>query len=148
MGLEFEVEVPEELNHDDPATLAAPLELGTMSWGWLLGFKFLVAELEQTGAEGTAGQGLLHLGSTSCTGSPAAGTVVCANPNRVRVQLTEFDAAANSIVIDVGALFQSTDLSQDASCHSSGVCAGAFEQLGLSFASGQPEGTQRVFSVE
>jgi uncharacterized repeat protein (TIGR04052 family) len=148
VGVSFEVGVPEDLNHDDPATLAAPLELGTMSWGWLLGFKFLVAELEQTGVPSAPGQGLLHLGSTSCTGSPAAGTVVCAKPNRASVQLTGFNAATNSIALDVGALFQSTDLGQDASCHSSGVCAGAFEQLGLSFASGQPAGTQSVFSVE
>jgi len=148
VGVHFDVGVPEALNHQDPASLAAPLELGTLSWGWLLGYKFLVAELAQVDTEATPGLGLLHLGSTACTGNPAAGTVTCANPNRVPVQLTGFTAATNSIVVDVGALFQSTDLSEQAACHSAGVCAGAFEQLGLDFASGQPAGTQSVFRVE
>jgi uncharacterized repeat protein (TIGR04052 family) len=149
-GVVFANGVPEALNHADPVTLPAPLQVGSMSWGWLLGFRFVRAELVQVAEAGAIpGLGLLHLGSTACTGSPQAGSVTCARSNRNEVRLTRFDPAASTIVADIGALFADTDLGQDAQCHSSGdACPALFDNIGLSLASGAPQEAQSVFRVE
>jgi uncharacterized repeat protein (TIGR04052 family) len=151
VGVAFELGVPEALNHDDPALAPAPLELGSMSWGWLLGYRFLRAELAAAGETdaGAPGIGLLHLGSTACTGNPQAGSVVCANPNRSEVSLPEFDPASSVIVADLGALFASTDLMLDAQCHSTGdFCAGPFASAGVDPATGAALPAQTLFRVE
>ncbi len=150
VGVAFRVSVPEALNHDDPAALPAPLELGSMSWGWLLGYRFMRAEMAPVGEDGpVAGAALLHLGSTACSGNPQAGTVVCANPNRNEVRLDGFDPTTSTIVADVAALFADTDLSQDSLCHSTGeLCAGPFEKLGVDLSTGSPLPAQSVFRLE
>jgi uncharacterized repeat protein (TIGR04052 family) len=150
VGIAFRLSVPESLNHDDPALASAPLELGTMSWGWLLGYRFLRAELAGIGDEATApGLGLLHLGSTSCTGNPQAGTVVCTNENRNDVRLSGFDATSSVIIADIGALFANTDLSEDSQCHSAGeFCPGPFESAGVNLDTGAALETQTLFRLE
>jgi uncharacterized repeat protein (TIGR04052 family) len=150
VGIAFRMGVPEALNHSDPVTQAAPLELGAMSWGWLLGYKFLRAEMLETGVEaGAVGVGLVHLGSTACSGNPQAGSVVCTNPNRNDVRLTGFDPATNRIVADVATLFAELDLTGDGLCHSSQeVCAAPFESLGIDLATGQASAAQTFFRVE
>lgn len=179
-GLELVVGVPEALNHADPATAPAPLQAGGMSWGWLLGHKFLVAELLQqaqpspldAGVAGGAfsdaavegafaadesgfqppavlGHGLLHLGSTACSGNPGAGSVECGRSNRVHVHFDEFDVDAHTVVVDVAEIFGATDLTEPAQCHSSGtLCSPLFERLGLSYPEGTPIGGQRAFRAE
>jgi len=150
VGIAFRVSVPEELNHQDPALQPAPLEFGTMSWGWLLGYRFLRAELAPVDESGAVpGAALVHLGSTACSGNPAAGTVVCQNSNRSDVRLDEFDSTTSSVVIDVGALFASVDLSEDSPCHSTGeLCSGPFSSLGIDLETGAASGGQTVFRVE
>jgi uncharacterized repeat protein (TIGR04052 family) len=150
VGIAFRMGVPEALNHSDPVTLAAPLALGAMSWGWLLGYKFIRAEMVQAGVEeGAPGVGLVHLGSTACSGNPQAGTVVCTNPNRNEVRLTGFDPATSRIVADVAALFAEVDLTQGGLCHASEeVCAAPFESLGIDLATGQAVEAQTFFRVE
>jgi uncharacterized repeat protein (TIGR04052 family) len=150
VGIAFSVSVPESINHADPALQPAPLELGSMSWGWLLGYRFLRAEMAPVGEAGPIpGAGLIHLGSTSCSGNPQAGTVVCTRPNRNEVRLDEFDALTNSVVIDVGALFANTDLAEDSLCHSTGeFCPGPFSSLGIDLADGAPSDGQTAFRVE
>lgn len=150
-GVVFVNSVPEALSHADPATLPAPLQVGSMSWGWLLGFRFVRAELLQVPDEVGAvpGLGLLHLGSTACTGSPQLGTVTCARRNRNEVRLNDFDPATSRIVADIGALFADADLTLDSQCHSSGdACAPLFESLGVDLDTGDALATQRVFRVE
>lgn len=155
-GLVFSNGVPEALNHADPATLPAPLQAGGMSWGWLLGYKFFVAELAQVsdGDAGVADAGLpgfslLHLGSTACSGNPGAGSVSCALPNRNRVRLDDFDPSTSRIVLDVGALFAETDLRLQAQCHSAGeFCPPLYAGVGLGFDDGQALTSQRVYRVE
>jgi uncharacterized repeat protein (TIGR04052 family) len=150
VGVAFRVGVPESINHVDPALQPPPLELGSMSWGWLLGYRFLRAELAPVDEAGPVpGAALLHLGSTACRGNPQAGTVVCANSNRNDVRLDEFDALTNSVVFDVAALFESTDLASDALCHSTGeFCPGPFSSLGIDFDTGAPSEGQTAFRVE
>ncbi len=148
-GVAFKSGVPESLNHADPATLPAPLQAGGMTWGWLLGFRFMRAELAGPSQDAGAGLGLLHAGSSACTGSPQDGTVTCANPNRSEVRLSGFDTEQSVIVADIGALFSGTDLTTASPCHSSGeACAPMFERLGVDLESGQPLETQSVFRLE
>lgn len=151
VGLAFSVSVPEAINHDDPAQTPAPLELGSMSWGWLLGYRFLRAEMATVDEAGPVpgAAALLHLGSTACSGNPRAGTVECARPNRNEVRLTAFDAAADRVVIDVGALFAGADLSSDSLCHSTGeFCPAPFSSLGIDLDTGAPSEAQTAFRVE
>ena len=142
-GLAFRIGVPESVNHDDPATQPAPLAAGTMSWGWLSGYKFLRADL---GTESAGG--VLHLGATGCTGDPATDSVTCARANRPEVTLAGFDPATSRVVADVGRLFAGVDLESAGPCHSAGeACASMFESLGLDLTSGQSTGVQCVFSL-
>lgn len=142
-GITFRIGVPESENHANPAVQPAPLAAGSMTWGWLSGYKFLRAEL---GVE--AGASVLHLGSTACSGDPAAGSVTCTRPNRPSVTLADFDVANDVIVADIAALFAATDASASTLCHSSGdSCEPLFEQLGVDLANGASDGSQSVFRV-
>jgi hypothetical protein len=62
VGIVFSTAVPQELNHADPTTLPAPLQAGGLSWGWLFGYRFLVAEVvsepQYRGEGGTGGEGV------------------------------------------------------------------------------------------
>jgi uncharacterized repeat protein (TIGR04052 family) len=151
-GLAFTNGVPEADNHADPTRLAPPLQAGSMSWGWLLGFRFLMAEVAATGAgsdAGAPGSALLHLGSTACSGSPNAGGIACNKPNRNRVRLPDFDPDSDAVVVDIARLFVDTDLSQVTTCHSSGEqCAAFFERAGLSLDDGSATDRQTLYRVE
>jgi uncharacterized repeat protein (TIGR04052 family) len=152
-GIAFSNGVPEALNHTDPSLLPAPLQAGGMSWGWLQGYRFLMAEItgraSSTDSTATPGSALLHLGSTACSGNPSAGGISCSKPNRSRVRLPEFDPTADAIVVDVAELFADVDLATVTTCHSSGDdCAPLFEHLGIDLTSGLASDRQRVYRVE
>jgi uncharacterized repeat protein (TIGR04052 family) len=158
-GVLFVNGVPDALNHGDPLQAPAPLQVGTMTWGWLFGFKFVKAELgAATAPAGDAepGLGLIHLGSTGCT-NVADGSmpnfmeppiVQCSQPNRNEVRLTGFDPGVNTIVADIGALFGGVDLSVSNQCHSEGAsCPTEFGALGLDYTTGART-TQSVYRME
>lgn len=151
-GLAFTNGVPEADNHADPTRLAPPLQAGSMSWGWLLGFRFLMAEVATTGAgadAGAPGSALLHVGSTACSGSPNAGGITCDKPNRNRVRLPDFDPESDAVVVDIAGLFADTDLGQVTTCHSSGEqCAPFFERVGLSLDDGSATERQTLYRSE
>jgi len=151
-GIAFSNGVPEALNHADPSRLAAPLQAGSMSWGWLQGYRFVMAEITgSAGALHTAapGSALLHLGSTACSGNPSAGGIACAKPNRNRIRLPEFDPVADAIVVDLAELFADMDLATVTTCHSSGdSCAPLFEHIGLDLSNGLATDRQSVYRVE
>ncbi|MGA0805426.1 MAG: MbnP family copper-binding protein [Pseudohongiellaceae bacterium] len=101
--------------------------------------------MKRDNPEAGAGHGnggfLVHLGSTGCasaatTTAPAA---ACANPNRVTVTLSDFDATADTVVVDVAALLQFSDVSVNTPDTSPGCmsgpndpeCAGIFRGFGL-----------------
>ena len=100
---------------------------------------------------GETQQTWLHLGSTGC-----AGTVrkidVCNAPNRVTVVLPEFDAANDTVVVDMGALFASdwhaTDGDPERCLSEPGndACVIPFKALGLPWEAVEV-GAQRVFRV-
>jgi uncharacterized repeat protein (TIGR04052 family) len=142
-GIAFRIGVPESANHGDPAVQPAPLAAGSMTWGWLSGYKFLRAELGSA-----AGGAVLHLGAAACSGDPAAGSVTCSRANRPDVSFAQFDPASDVIVADIAALFAGTDLSESTLCHSSGApCQPLFDSLGVALDSGQSSSAQTVFRV-
>jgi uncharacterized repeat protein (TIGR04052 family) len=147
-GLVFTNAVPEALNHADPASLPPPLQAGSMSWGWLQGYRFLVAELAAlpSGDAGAGGSALLHLGSSACSGNPSAGGIRCDRPNRNRVRLSDFDPDSDAVTLDVGLLFHGTDLGRVNTCHSSGPdCAPLMERVGLDLTDGSATAQQSVY---
>jgi uncharacterized repeat protein (TIGR04052 family) len=158
-GIVFSNGVPAKLNHADPLTLPAPLQVGVMTWGWLYGFKFVKAELEATTAVGDAGAGvgLIHLGATGCDnavdgGEPDFGgppKTACTNQNRNEVRLTGFDPTSRAIIADIGAIFAETDLSKTSQCHSAGAaCPSIFKALGVDLTTGAKLSTQTVYRPE
>jgi uncharacterized repeat protein (TIGR04052 family) len=150
IGISFVNGVPEELNHADPATLQAPLQNATaLSWGWLTGFRFVKAELRQTGAVETPGVGIVHVGATACSGDPQAGSVSCVRSNRNHILLDRFDPQTNTVTVDAAAIFAGTDLTQQAECQGAGsFCSTMFDALGIDIGTGQPSGAQTVFGVK
>lgn len=138
-GIRFSIGVPSALSHADPSTLQAPLDAGGMAWSWLAGFKFLKFEL---------GSGLLHVGSTGCTGTPPD-QMTCSRANRPEIELLDFDPHQQVIGADIAAAFASSDLSQSPSCHSTGEsCPPLFQEVGLNFEDGKATKSQSVFSAE
>lgn len=135
-GLRFSIGVPSPLSHADPSTQTAPLTAGGMAWSWLAGYKFLKFEL---------GSGVLHVGSTSCTGTPPD-KINCRRANRPEIEVLDFDPYTQVINTDIAAAFRSSDLDQHPSCHSTGeACAPLFQEVGLNFEDGSPTATQSVF---
>ncbi|MDB4975578.1 MAG: hypothetical protein JWN48_3919 [Myxococcaceae bacterium] len=168
-GVVFVNGVADALNHGDPTLAPAPLQAPGASWGWLSGYRFLMAEVLTVrtdpdaglaagsdagfAADGGAlpapsGLGFVHLGSTGCGGTEASG-ITCANDNRSQVRLTGFHPATSVIVADLGAIFSTADLRGDVQCHGSGpACAPMFEALGVDLATGAALATQRVYHIE
>lgn len=147
-ALSFSNAVPESLNHADPATLPPPLQAGGMSWGWLLGYRFLMAEVVATTDAEEPASALLHLGSTGCTGNPSSGSVVCDRPNRNHIVLEGFDAQRDVVVVDLAGLLSHVDLRAVTTCHSSGAqCAPFFRSVGLAMGDGSATESQTLFRV-
>lgn len=150
-GLSFSNGVPEALNHGDPTTAPDPLKTyASLSWGWLSGFRFVKAELAAVLPEGQPAVSLMsHIGSSACTGSPQEGKVVCNKPNRNAIELTSFDPAKDTVLVDIGAIFKQLDLTQGGECHGSGAtCDATYGALGIDFATGLPKSGQTVFSKQ
>jgi uncharacterized repeat protein (TIGR04052 family) len=151
-GIRFQMGVPFELNHENPATADSPLNLTTMQWNWQGGYKFL--RLDSGNFSMTDWR--MHLGSTGCDGDPVAGgTTTCDNTNRMDAELASFDPATDTVVADFAALVEGAELDVNQpetpfGCMAGptdGDCAALFNNLGLPFAGSEP-GTQQFFSVE
>jgi uncharacterized repeat protein (TIGR04052 family) len=149
VGIVFTNGVPEALNHADPTAEDDPIGMfAGLSWGWLGGFRFTKVELRQVSSGADFGSAVAHLGSTACTGKPQTGTVKCGKPNRNHVQLDEFNPKSDTIIFDVASVFEHTDLTQMAECHSTGdFCAPMFEAFGVDLGTGKALDKQAVFSV-
>jgi len=151
-GLRFEMGVPFDLNHENPATAAPPLNLSTMEWNWQGGHKFL--RIDTGNFSDTDWR--MHLGSTGCDGDVAAGgTTTCSNPNRSAAEFASFDPETDAVVADFAALVEGAalDVNQPDTpfgCMATPAdsdCAPLFDNLGLPFAGSTP-GPQQFFYVE
>ncbi len=160
-GIRFDVGVPFELNHVDPATAPAPLNDAAMFWVWASGYKFMKIEFTNENAEPDNGW-FVHLGSQDCTSKAPteAPTEACSRPARPAIALENFDAATNTIVLDLAALVIGEDVNADTEESSPGCmsfaadaaeCDALFPALGLSWDTGDCTDScsaQTVFSVE
>lgn len=149
-SIEFEVGVPESVNHSDYAASAAPLNVVAMAWSWQYGRKFLKIEVDPAGGitrpTGTATTWYTHLGSTGCTADTASSTgYTCTNSNRMPVRLTSFNLNSQKVVLNLNALFSGVNLALDqggaTGCMSGGTdadCAGIFANMRIDLATGAP----------
>lgn len=162
VGIAFDLGVPEELNHESPLGLPAPLQAGGMHWGWLFGFKFLRLEFEDALGEGSY---LFHLGAVGCDnreyGQGGAGgaterpnhnappTVACARPNRPRIVLPDFRPERDVIVVDARAALDASDVTDIVTCHPKGdACIPSFASVGIDYETGAPLDSAPLFRVE
>ncbi|MEM6428520.1 MAG: MbnP family copper-binding protein [Deinococcota bacterium] len=113
-ALVFDLGVPEDLNHIDAATAPSPLNVTPMWWNWRGGYKFARIDMVGAGAGDDAPAWFLHLGSTGCMADEAVmpPAEACMRPNRVTVQLDDFNPAENIIVADIGSLLSASDVGQ------------------------------------
>lgn len=158
-GVVFSVGVPEALNHQNIVLANPPLQDTSLYWGWLNGYRFLLAQLEVPGLSvddgddddaGVVGRtsSLIHIGSEACGGSNKLG-YSCNRANRSRVRLTGFDPRRRAIVVDLAAIFANIDLRTAKQCHGAEAgCESIFEALGVSFETGEPLEMQSVFRPE
>lgn len=170
-GVSFTIGVPEELNHVNADTAAAPLPGSKMNWDWTSGFIHFGAQMNSTKTTLVdAGEGsdagvervppyFSHIGSTVCSGDPAdGGSATCQRKNRAVVRLTGFDPTTHKIVIDAKKLYAASNIDQNTAmtipgCMSSPTdpdCPPIFTKLGLDFDTGAPTSAtpQSVFSAE
>jgi uncharacterized repeat protein (TIGR04052 family) len=148
-GIAFSNGVPESLQHGDPRSAPAPLRAAGMNVSQRDGYRFMRAELVQSGAPpDMTGSVELHVSSAGCTGNPDNGSARCTKQNRVDVRLLGFDPDKNIIVADLGRLFAGVDLRAITVCHSElELCDPLFDRLGLDYASGEPSGAQQLYRV-
>ncbi len=164
VGVQFKVGVPSVLNHTDPTATPAPLNLVAMGWSWQSGRKF--AKIELVDPNTTYGQGwknkafMVHLGSTGCTGNPAAGEITkCLQPNRAVVTFKRFNFDKKMLAIDVARLVSGTDITVNQKgapgCMSGQTdpeCPGVFSAFGIDWkadgtGTGAPLAAQRLFRI-
>ncbi|HEY4223383.1 MAG TPA: MbnP family copper-binding protein, partial [Myxococcota bacterium] len=149
-ALEFDISVPEDLDHLDPSTLVSPLNVSSMFWGWTAGFKFLKIDLV---TPSFPNGWLTHIGSAACDGVTGQSSD-CHTPNRLHVKLDDWDAS-KAVVFDLGALLENADVNANdpdtgPGCMSDPAdkdCIPVFAAYGLPFqdAGASP---QTVFHVE
>ncbi|WP_405282396.1 MbnP family copper-binding protein [Gaopeijia maritima] len=150
-GVRFTLGVPEELNHADQTTAAAPLDLTSLFWSWNGGYKFL--RIDHTSDAQPEGW-FVHLGSTGCTptGDPTVPATSCSNEHRPTFEFLDFDLGIDEIVADYGALLANSDLAQNSGakgCMSfpgDPECAVVMNAFGLAYEGSQPSG-QSFFSI-
>lgn len=159
-GVVFDIGVPFEINHQDPTLAPAPLNLSATAWPWRVGYKFTTIDLETAPSEGktaTASGFSIHLGSTACgEGSwVTPPKMACSNPNRPEYRFTAFNPKTHTLVMDLGAVLATTDITTNAPQSPSGCmsseedndCVGLFDRLGLTFR-GKPSQGQAFITVK
>ncbi|MFO0563287.1 MAG: metallo-mystery pair system four-Cys motif protein [Polyangiales bacterium] len=151
-GLKFKLGVPFAINHQEPSSAPAPLNLSAMWWTWNAGYKFLKID------GNTAGLPMgfnIHVGSTGCAGNNTGAVNPCMAPNVAEVSLDGFAPNTHTVVADLAALVSMSNLEVNTAMSAPGCmgaatdpeCAPIFGALGLPFAS-TPAGTQRFFRAE
>lgn len=150
-GVVFTIGVPQDINHLDPTTAKAPLNVSSLFWPWRVGYKFtsIVFDSSQppVGAPNMPGLDAttysMVLGSMECGdglwGAPP--NAPCRSPNRPVFRLESFDVSRRAVTLDLAALFAATDLAirppnSDTSCWSfpeNDTCLSIMGQLGLVF---------------
>lgn len=151
-GVRFDVGVPFDLNHGDVGVAPSPLNLSSMFWNWEGGYKFIRLEGKTTGQPDGY---ILHLGSTGCVSDVDGNVTACDAENIVPVELTDLNPVNDTIVVDIAALFATTNVDEAgmmmAGCMSGpgdAACAPVFDKLGLTYDGVAPTGSQKLFRAE
>jgi uncharacterized repeat protein (TIGR04052 family) len=164
-GLQFTLGVPFNLNHADSVIAPSPLNLTSLWWNWLFGYKFARLDWKtqnhnsqmKHSEKSEKAQGFpIHLGSTGCQaaeGSQKPST--CTNLNTSKVIFTKFDVNKNVVIADIAALIGNTNLTSNKKntppgCMSSpddSDCNVIMTNFGLPF-NGKPAIKQKFFRVE
>jgi len=160
VGIEMTMGVPASLNHTDTVAAPRPLDVAAMAWSWQAGRKFAKIEVtDPAGATGTwtAKTFNVHLGSTGCTGNPAAGEIVsCSAPNRMVFALASFNPDSQRIAVDLKELLAGNDITRNGGgatgCMSGSTdpeCPKVFDAMALQLGAGLPvvNGQQRLFKA-
>jgi uncharacterized repeat protein (TIGR04052 family) len=156
-GVEFNLGVPESMNHLDAATAPAPLNRPGMWWSWKGGYKFTRIEIQTTKGQTY----YFHLGATDCTGTVEAG-FKCAANNVPRIKLTDFDPTQDQIHFDLKKLYADSDVEAAVNFAAGDVVSGCmafpkdteckvlFEKFALSYENVTlvPDTTQKVFVIK
>lgn len=145
-GIRFTLGVPFRMNHQNAATAPSPLVITAMFWNWQGGYKFIRIDEATDMAR-------IHLGSTGCTGPSPNDTTSCQRPNRGEVFLPNFDPASDTIVADLAALLQDSDVAVNQpetppGCMSGPTdsdCAAMMQNMGVNFANGLPDPSRQKF---
>ncbi len=149
-GLRFMLGVPARFNHQDATLAPSPLNQTALFWSWQGGYRFMKLELDVL-QNGQVSGFPIHLGSTGCQSSsnhqPATR---CRQPNRVQVDLPDFDLATDRVRIDLSTLIAHTRLASPTPNTAPGCmsapddpdCDGVLSALGLTGGN-----SQRVFGV-
>lgn len=161
-GLKLTVGLPESINHLNANVQPPPLNQTDMFWVWTSGYRFLRIEGRDATGKSVLPGGLLHLGSTACEtkdqpsdgGAPDLSKgATCRYANTIELSFDGFDHAVNKVVLDVGKLFQDTDLATNRGLPAQGCmsalsdvdCPAIFQKLGLPYGDGfQPDGGYSV----
>jgi uncharacterized repeat protein (TIGR04052 family) len=160
-GITFVNGVPDALNHQNLTMAKPPLQDTSTFWGWQSGYRFSMNEIARKDAAGSAEAtstddaglppdpvSLIHIGSSACTGSVAAG-YTCGRPGRNHVRITGFDPTKKAVVADFAKVFEGIDLGVGAQCHGYGAeCKPMFDAYGVNISNGEPLETQSVFRAE
>ncbi|MDX2024417.1 MAG: metallo-mystery pair system four-Cys motif protein [Deltaproteobacteria bacterium] len=161
-GVRFSLGVPEGEAHQNVGLAKAPLNLGSMFWGWQAGYKFLRVDFSSTGDDPAVPptQWLVHIGSTGCQSAAAtvAPTTACARSNRAEITLLGWDPS-KMIVVDLAALLNASNVLLNTVATAPGCmsdasdpeCQQVLAGLGLDASSGQCAGAcsaQKFFRVE
>jgi uncharacterized repeat protein (TIGR04052 family) len=156
-GVRFVIGVPFDLNHANQLTATAPLDRADMFWSWQSGYKFLRLDLAAGEHEAA-----FHLGSTGCSSASVLRPPQqpCAQPNRIRVELTGFDPLTQPIEMHVSEIVAALGANETRACtgdYSQASCAQAFAATGLDALTGECLGAgdaaerpcmqQRLFTV-
>lgn len=150
----FEMGVPFDVNHDNPATSPPPLNITTLQWDWQGGHKFV--RIDSGSFSMTDWR--MHLGSTGCDGDPlSGGTTECSAPNVVTVDnLGPFDPASDTIIADFAALVAGVPMDTNQAMTPPGCmagpgdqdCAPLFGNLGLAFGGDPAPSGQSFFTAK
>lgn len=131
-AIRFKLGVPKRRNHAIENTSPSPLNLTTMYWSWLSGYKFMRLEGE---IDGVPGGWIFHLGSAQCK-DLGNGEYDCSDSNVANIEL-DFEPG-QSIILDLKSLLSKTTLKTDGgghvACMSSNddpECGTLFDTLGL-----------------
>lgn len=162
-GVTFIVGVPFDRNHGDPTVAPAPLSSTAMFWNWQGGYKFMKFDTASSGRPqiaakpapqggGNASGFSVHLGSTLCASpSRTQAPTACKNPNRIEVNLADFDIKKNQVVVDIGRVLAGANVDANAPKTSPGCmsfpndpdCPAIMSAMGLSYDGKAPAGPQQ-----